>query len=49
MAVTSWRCQFPTKFNKVAKIAEVSLTYAHLSFSATVRDIVEASHNGDFF
>jgi len=34
---------------KVAKIAEVSLKYGHLSFSATVRDIVEASHNGDFF
>jgi hypothetical protein len=36
-------------FKKVAKIAEVSLKYAHLSFSATVRDIVEASHNDDCF
>jgi len=34
---------------KVAKIAEVSLKYANLFFSATVRDIVEASNNGDCF
>jgi len=38
-----------TKFKKVAKIAEVSIKYALLRFSATVEKMLEASHKGDLF
>ncbi|MEG5137690.1 MULTISPECIES: hypothetical protein [unclassified Microcoleus] len=49
LAIANLKLNLKLNLKKVAKIAEVSLKYAHLSFSATVRDIVEASHNDDCF